>query len=1110
MNIVYQIVFNRSLKCFQFVSGKGRRRGAPSRLRPLGTTLTALSTAIALCGMTANAFAAAPSWNEWEGGIDTDWSNPGNWQLGEPTAMSSPAVIDSGGTAVVTRTGESASQIYIGDTGTGTLMIQSGGQLEIGADAFVGYALGSAGRINVDGPGSSFSVARDLHVGNAGDGAVAITGGASMSSADAHIGTEMGGTGAVEISGAGSAWTNSRELVVGYLGSGSLRVLDGAQVDVNGELFVGYGRFGTPIRAEVLISGAGSQLTQTGGPTYVGVYSDVDASFVVENQGAATLNAILGADVGSKGRVLVTGAGSSWNGSALTIGSAGNGRFEVTDGATAVISGSIGFGIHRGGSGSLRVGQDALLVVGGRDGGPGSIYSGLGQGGGRLEMDGGTLRSQGNLSVTVPMTVGVDSTLETDAEMAVSGTISGAGLLRKTGSGMLSLSGSNDWSGGLQVDRGSVSVGGSQALGSGVLAMADGTLLGLANGVVVSNQVALLGEVGVSVASGASATLGGSIHDGVLVKRDGGELVFNGTPFNGATRVEEGVLRAVNVLPSGDIHLGSAATFQLDTPSALDYSGQLSGTGTFRQGRSELTLRGDGSDFSGTFVVDGGRLVVDGTLGGQVSLSNEAHLGGNGTVGSAHLMSGSTLDPGGGAVGHLSLAGNLTFDTSARYRVDVAADGSSDRVNVAGIAALGGASSLAVAAAGDWQPTTRYTVLTAGNGVDGTFAGVTSDLAFLTPTLSYDANNVYLTMARNMASFPGLGLTGNQERAAVAVEALGYGSPVYDAVVRLASTDVVPAFDSLSGEVHAATRGALLQNRFLHDGIDLHLDGRATSSDLAPGLRAWVAGSGGQLRTDASAETAASRVQQNGLMAGAGWQVGESLELGVAAGQQQLDNRLRDRADSAETDATEYGVYAHYRRQGLSLRGGVTRADYRTDTTRTAQVGTAFSEQLLAREDATGTTAFVRVGWSFGGPRLLLTPEIELAQVRLKSDGSQERGGVSALRLASGDSEYRTGLAALKADWDISGGLQDRAVLSARVGWQHADGDRLPTTTARFVGGSQDFTIAGAPLARSNVLAQLGVAVSPGANSRVSLQVQGRDGDGQRDVGAQLDWSLAF
>lgn len=153
---------------------------------------------------------------------------------------------------------------------------------------------------------------------------------------------------------------------------------------------------------------------------------------------------------------------------------------------------------------------------------------------------------------------------------------------------------------------------------------------------------------------------------------------------------------------------------------------------------------------------------------------------------------------------------------------------------------------------------------------------------------------------------------------------------------------------------------------------------------------------------------------------------------------------------------------------------------------------------------------FIRAGWTFGGARLTLTPEIEWAQVRLESDGSQEQGGGSALQWGAVSSRYRTGLAALKADCDVSGGLQDRAVLTARMGWQHADGDLVPRTTARFAAGSQDFSIAGAPLARSSVLPQLGVAINTSVSGRLSLQMQGREGDGQRDLGAQLDWSLAF
>ena len=50
-----------------------------------------------------------------------------------------------------------------------------------------------------------------------------------------------------------------------------------------------------------------------------------------------------------------------------------------------------------------------------------------------------------------------------------------------------------------------------------------------------------------------------------------------------------------------------------------------------------------------------------------------------------------------------------------------------------------------LAAAGHLRRNTTYTILTATGGVSGAYSGVTSNFAFLTPSLSYDANNVYLT-----------------------------------------------------------------------------------------------------------------------------------------------------------------------------------------------------------------------------------------------------------------------------------------------------------------------------------------------------------------------------
>ena len=48
-----------------------------------------------------------------------------------------------------------------------------------------------------------------------------------------------------------------------------------------------------------------------------------------------------------------------------------------------------------------------------------------------------------------------------------------------------------------------------------------------------------------------------------------------------------------------------------------------------------------------------------------------------------------------------------------------------------------------MAAAGSYATSTTYTILNATGGVSGTYSGVSSNFAFLTPSLTYDANNVY-------------------------------------------------------------------------------------------------------------------------------------------------------------------------------------------------------------------------------------------------------------------------------------------------------------------------------------------------------------------------------
>ena len=123
----------------------------------------------------------------------------------------------------------------------------------------------------------------------------------------------------------------------------------------------------------------------------------------------------------------------------------------------------------------------------------------------------------------------------------------------------------------------------------------------------------------------------------------------------------------------------------------------------------------------------------------------------------------------------------------ARYEVEVDPAGkASDLTRVTRKATLNGGSVALVGNAGSYALRSTYTILTADQGLSGTFEGVASRYAFLDPTLSYDANNAYLNLTRNDVSLVDAARTRNRRRGACHRAYRGQcGQSVYDAVVQL-------------------------------------------------------------------------------------------------------------------------------------------------------------------------------------------------------------------------------------------------------------------------------------------------------------------------------------
>ena len=191
-----------------------------------------------------------------------DWFLGTNWSAGVPNS-STQAQVNNSGTAQITTSGAAAASVLlgwndvselgnlsiagagrltvqqdlaVGGLGNGTLSIINGAQVS-DFSGEVGYTItshpGVSGNATVDGAGSSWTHASDLHVGY-GTGALTISNGATVSSAFGHLATfgEFPGRshGTVTVTGQSSAWTNSFDLWTGENGTGVLNISNGGSV----------------------------------------------------------------------------------------------------------------------------------------------------------------------------------------------------------------------------------------------------------------------------------------------------------------------------------------------------------------------------------------------------------------------------------------------------------------------------------------------------------------------------------------------------------------------------------------------------------------------------------------------------------------------------------------------------------------------------------------------------------------------------------------------------------------------------------------------------------------------------------------------------------------
>jgi fibronectin-binding autotransporter adhesin len=1020
-------------------------------------------------------------------------------------------------------------------TGDGTLIlggnnsysggtIISGGTLQVSADGNLGAA-GSgltfdngALRTTMDMVSARTVTLRDTGaIETAANTTLTLTG--AVSGAGGLI---KWGDGTLALSGTGS-WSGGTLITAGTIradSAGALPndtdyVLIGGKLDLNGfplsmSLLAGTG-------GEVAL-GTNGDLTvnQTQDSAFAGIITGVDGILTKAGSGTllltgtnthgggtsiigGTLAIVTDANLGAASApLLISGAKLATLAditSSRLIVLQGSGTIETWAGTTFTTSGTIV------GDQLVKQGWGTLVLTGSAiHGGGTTVAAGMLQIG-----DGGTT---GELAGSV-VNDAVLSFNRSDA-YSFSGAISGAGVVVQAGAGTTILTGGNSYSGGTLIRAGALQVSADVNLGASGTAVAFlGGALRFGGSFDTGRAMLLIGN-GTFDTNGHDATLSGGVYgQGDLIKAGAGTLTLIGTNFYRNTIVTTGTLVGDAASMSGNIANDGAVVFNQQSDASI--AGVFSGTGRFtKAGMGALELTGDSSGFSGATTVSAGMLVVNGALGGALDVQAGARLQGSGAVGPTTLRSGATIAPG-NSVGTLTVAGDITFEHGAIYEVEVSPDGtSSDLIRASGKARLGGGSVVHLGEDGTYWANQRYTILTAARGVDGRFDDVTSRYLFLDPRLDYDATSVTLTLLRNDLPFTAIARTRNQAQTALGLESLGDASPLWLSFTQLRDeNEARRAYDSLSGEIHASAKTAVIEGsqiarsavsdrvRVAFDGIGapriatLAYASRNSVVSAAPAesFALWARGFGswGQTRGDGNA--ASLTRSTNGLVAGLDIAAAQDARIGMTAGYSRSTFEVAKRLSRGEADNYHVGLYGGARFDRFRLTGAVTYAWHEQSTRRTVSFP-GFGETLKSDYDARSIQAFGEIAYRFDLGPAALEPFANLAYINLRSSALTETGGVAALSAKAQTTAVAFATLGLRAQigFDL-GNLPVR--FDTTLGWRRAAGDVTPVSLQSFAGGAP-FSIAGVPIARDALVVGAGFGATLASGAEVALSYDGQ------------------
>ncbi|MEB0207404.1 autotransporter outer membrane beta-barrel domain-containing protein [Pseudomonas sp. CCC3.1] len=675
------------------------------------------------------------------------------------------------------------------------------------------------------------------------------------------------------------------------------------------------------------------------------------------------------------------------------------------------------------------------------------------------------------------------------------------------------------------------------ALGGGYVFNAKGALVSGANNAVLVDD----GSDGPGV---AATTL---VNNGTIQGLDGFGVKFVGA-FDDVV-INNGLISGSNGLAldlgggNDTLTLGSASRFNglVDGGSGDDRvifddpaGGSFGNSQNFewldvKSGSWTLTSQNDFSD--GGEIFSGARLINQGAIIGTMTVDNGGVYAGGGSVG--NLLVNGTLQTN-SQLGTATINHDLTFSSGATLAYGVNADGSSAPVQVGGTATLNGATLAINAGSGTYPWLSQYTVLNAGS-INGTFGTVTSDYAFLTPTLSYKPTSVELTYARNDVAFADYATSANGGSAARGLSQLKAGNALYNALLNTNTQTAGAAIEQLAGSGNAGLSRATLaatqqvgssmlaamQSLGAGAGLQVAADIRNTPVLAATGVpaglrnlndpnaqgRLWLQGLGSYGRLDGDHGSSDLTQRTKGGLLGADWALTQDWRMGMLGGYSKTD------VDSSGMDGTvnswHAGAYAIRQSGPLALRLGAAYSGHNGDTKRSVAFN-SFADQPKGDYHANSQQAFAELGYAMGSGRVSAEPFANLGYQRYHRDRYTEKGGAAALQVdAQTQDNFNSTLGIRLAHLSqLENGISLTPRLSA--GWKHTYGDVSSSIQQAFVLGGSAFSVEGTALDRDSLVLEAGLDIGVSAHQTLAVGYTGDIGSNSRNHGLMGQWQLSF